>query len=168
MAWAEAYLCTKWHLDPSSRLATTDGQKLGGGCASWGSGSPANTMWPGQRPTSVPTGILTHHAFGHDMGRKLGAAVFFRAEVGPHVTQCGLGRGLPSYQVASQSMQPFGHNTWAEVGGCCAPPFLGRAGSPCNTMSPRSRSTSVPSGILIHLAIWPQQTWAEYWGLCLF
>jgi len=27
---AEAYLHTKWHLDPSSRLATTDtGQKLG-------------------------------------------------------------------------------------------------------------------------------------------
>ena len=24
MAWAEAYLRTKWHLDPSSRLATTD------------------------------------------------------------------------------------------------------------------------------------------------
>jgi len=28
------YIRTKWHLDPSSRLATTDmGQKLGGGCA---------------------------------------------------------------------------------------------------------------------------------------
>jgi len=32
-AWAEAYLNTKWHLDPSSCLATTDvGRKLGG-CA---------------------------------------------------------------------------------------------------------------------------------------
>ena len=30
VAWAEAYLQTKWHLNPSSRLATTDmGQKLG-------------------------------------------------------------------------------------------------------------------------------------------
>jgi len=30
VAWAEAYLLTKWHLDPSSRLATTDmGRKLG-------------------------------------------------------------------------------------------------------------------------------------------
>jgi len=28
--WAEAYLRTKWHLDPSSRLATIDmGRKLG-------------------------------------------------------------------------------------------------------------------------------------------
>jgi len=29
-AWAEAYLSTKWHLDPSSRFATIDmGQKVG-------------------------------------------------------------------------------------------------------------------------------------------
>ena len=32
-------------------------------------------------------------------------------ELGPHLTQCGLGRGLPPYQVASWSIQPFGHNT---------------------------------------------------------
>jgi len=32
VAWAEAYLRTKWHLDPSSRLATIDmGRKVGGG-----------------------------------------------------------------------------------------------------------------------------------------
>jgi len=31
VAWAEAYLLTKWHLDPSSRLATIDmGRKVGG------------------------------------------------------------------------------------------------------------------------------------------
>jgi len=30
VAWAEAYLRTKWHLDSSSRLAATDmGRKLG-------------------------------------------------------------------------------------------------------------------------------------------
>jgi len=30
VAWAEAYLHTKWHLDPSSRLATIDmGRKFG-------------------------------------------------------------------------------------------------------------------------------------------
>jgi len=28
----------------------------------------------------------------------------------PHLTHCRLGRGLPLYQVASWSMQPFGHN----------------------------------------------------------
>jgi len=36
IAWAEAYLRTKWHLDPASRLATTDmGRKLGA-VALWG------------------------------------------------------------------------------------------------------------------------------------
>jgi len=40
VAWAEAYLHTKWHLSPSIRLATTDiGRKLGGGgCAPLGEG----------------------------------------------------------------------------------------------------------------------------------
>ena len=75
-AWAEAYLRTKLHLDPSSLLATTD------------------------------------------MDQKLGDCV----------------------------------------------PFWGRVGSPSNTKSPKPRPTSVPSGILIHPAIWPQQTWAENWG----
>jgi len=35
-------------------------------------------------------------------------------------------------------------------------------------MSPGPRSTSLPSGILIHPAFWPQQVWAENWGLCPF
>ena len=30
VAWAKVYLRTKWHLDPSSRLATTHGPKIGG------------------------------------------------------------------------------------------------------------------------------------------
>jgi len=50
--------------------------------------------------------------------------------------------------------------------GGCAP--LGGAGSPSNTMWPGPRSTSLPSGILIHPAVLPQQTWAEKWGLCPF
>jgi len=37
-----------------------------------------------------------------DMSRKLGAVSLREGELGPHVTQCGLGLGLPnSYQVAS-------------------------------------------------------------------
>jgi len=47
----------------------------------------------------------------------------------------------------------------------CAP--LGGAGSRSNTMSPGPTSISLPSGILIHPAVRPQQTWAENWGgLC--
>jgi len=59
-AWAETYLCTKWHLDPSSRLATTDmGWKVWVLCPFWGrAGSPSNTIWPWLRPTSVPSFIL--------------------------------------------------------------------------------------------------------------
>jgi len=37
-----------------------------------------------------------------DMGRKVGDAVPLSVvELGPHLTQCGLGRGLPPHQVAS-------------------------------------------------------------------
>jgi len=44
-------------------------------------------------------------------------------------------------------------------GGCCARvPFHGAAGSLSNTMLPGPRPTSVPSGILIHLTVWPQYT----------
>jgi len=42
-----------------------------------------------------------------DMGRKLCPLL---GELGPHLAQYGLGRGLPPYQVASLSIQPFAHN----------------------------------------------------------
>jgi len=35
-------------------------------------------------------------------------------------------------------------------------------------MSLGSRPTFLQSGVFIHRAIWPQQTWAENWGLCPF
>jgi len=48
-----------------------------------------------------------------DMGCKLGgsAPFFVEGELGPHLTQCGQGRGLSACQVSSWSIQPFGHNT---------------------------------------------------------
>jgi len=49
-----------------------------------------------------------------------------------------------------------------KVGGA-VPLSEGEAGSPSNTMSPWPRPTSVPSGILIHLTVWRQQTRAENW-----
>ena len=49
------------------------------------------------------------------------------------------------------------------------PPFSGGgAESPSNTMSPGTRPIFLPSGILIHPAIWPQQIWTENWDLCPF
>ena len=44
-------------------------------------------------------------------------------------------------------------------GNCCAPFAERGAGSPSNTIWPGMRPTSVPSGILIHPAVWPQWTW---------
>jgi len=46
---------------------------------------------------------------------------FRGGELGPHLTQCGLGRRLLPYQVASSSIQPFGHNRHGpKIGWGCA------------------------------------------------
>ena len=62
-------------------------------------------------------------------------------------------------------MGDSGHNRHGpQNGGCCAP-FAGERGAGSHlTLWPRLRSTSVPSDILIHPAIWPQQIWTENWG----
>jgi len=46
----------------------------------------------------------------------------FRAELVCRLIQCGLGRGLLPYEVASSSIQPFGHNKHGPKlgGGGCA------------------------------------------------
>jgi len=77
VACVEAYLRTKWHLDPSSRLAITDMGRFffGGGLFPLGSGaeSASNTMLPGPRPTIVSSGIVIHPPFGHNKhGPKIG------------------------------------------------------------------------------------------------
>ena len=82
-------------------------------------------------------------------------------ELGFHLTQCRLGRGLlPPYQVVSWCIQSFDHNKqWPKSGGCfqvlCP---WGRTGSPSNTISPRPMPTSVRSGVVIHPAVWPHCT----------
>ena len=57
---------------------------------------------------------------------------------------------------AVAEMGDRGHSTctWAEKRGCCAP-FAG-AGTSSSIMWPGPRSTSVPSGVFIRPAIWPQ------------
>jgi len=67
VAWVEAYLRTKWHNDPSSRLAITDmGQKLQGAAVPffWGGGEldvPIyhNVAWA-EAYLELPSGILIH------------------------------------------------------------------------------------------------------------
>ena len=59
VAWAKAYLHTKWHLNP-----------------------PA--VWP-----------------QWTWAENWRGCVLFKGELGPHLTQCRLGQGIPLYQVAS-------------------------------------------------------------------
>jgi len=96
----QAYLRTKWYPD-----ASRHGPKIGG-CAPLfeaGAGSPSNTKSPGPRPTFIPSGILIHPAVWSQLTWAENCGVvplFFCGGLGPHVTQCGLGRGLPPCQVS--------------------------------------------------------------------
>jgi len=93
-----------------------------------------------------------------DMCQKLGLWPFLGGrKLGPYLTECGLGRGLTPYQVASWYIQPFDHNTLAEKWRLLSPLF-GGAGFPSNTMWSRPRSASTPSFIPIHPTVWPQYT----------
>ena len=76
------------------------------------------------------------------------------------------------YQLASSSIQPFGLNRHGPkncVGmGVGVPFFWGLLQGPHRTKSPGPRPTPIPSGILVHSAVWPQLTLAENLGLCPF
>ena len=89
------------------------GQNLGAlpllGVGAW---SPSNTKSPGLRPTFIPSGILIHPAIWPQQiwAENWGLCPFGEGKVGPHLTQCGQGRGLPARQVSSSCVQPFGHS----------------------------------------------------------
>jgi len=87
-------------------------------------GSASNTMSPGPRPTSVPSGILMHPVVWRQQtwAEKWGLPCSLTEEgekQGPHLTQCCLGRGISPYQVASWSIEPFGYNRHGENWGLC-------------------------------------------------
>jgi len=170
VAWSEAYLQTKWHLDPSSCLATIHtGRKLGRGTRNripvWGGElGPHLTQSPGPRPTSIPSVILIHPAI---WPQQIWAENWWLCPFG------GGGAGSPSNRMwpgpRPTCTQLFGDNRHGPKIGGSAPFLGGGAGSPSNTVSLGSRPTCLPSGILIHRAIWSQQIWAENWGvLCPF
>jgi len=54
--------------------------------------------------------------------------------------------------ISNKSSAVWPQQTWAEKWGICC----GGATFPCNTVWPGPRPASVPSGILIHPAVWPQ------------
>jgi len=105
VAWAEVYFRTKWRLHPSTRLATIDmNRKLGAvPLLGRGTATPSNTTSPGPRFTSVPSGILIHPAVWpqRTLAENWGCISLGEGELGPHLTQCRLGCGLPPNQVPS-------------------------------------------------------------------
>ena len=106
----------------------------------------------------------------HRPKRRRGAAVPLsqEGELGPRLTQCGMGRGLYfRTKWRLHPLQPFGRHG-PKIGGLC--PFWGGELGAHLTQSRLAgpRPTSIPSGILVHRAVWPQRTWAEKWGLCTF
>jgi len=63
-------------------------------------------------------------------GPKIRQLCPFTGELGPHLTQCGLGRGLPPYQMASWSSSRLATTDMGRKLGGCAPFFGGEgAGS---------------------------------------
>ena len=78
------------------------GPKIGwGGCALFleVAVSPSNTKSPEPRPTSIPV----IQPFGHNgqWPKIVRLGPFRGGELGPHLTQCRVGRRLPPYQAAS-------------------------------------------------------------------
>jgi len=124
-----------------------------------GAGSPSNTMWPGPRPTPVPSGILLHptvwpqQSWAENWGCVRSLFFWWGGSWDPSNTMWPGPRPtiVPS---APWFIDPFGHNRHGLKSGGLLCPLFERAGSPSNTMSPGPRPTSVPSGLLIHPAVW--------------
>ena len=146
-------------------------------CIRWGPGPPmgrGNFWWEKERPVvkysdSLPWAVqqelsscLDGRLFGHNRHwpKSGGLLCPIRGELGPHLTQCGLGRGLPPYQVASWSIEPFGHNRHgSKSGGCCAYFRGGGAVSPSITQCCLGGGLPyIPNGIVIHPTVWSQYT----------
>jgi len=161
VAGAAAYLRSKWHLDPPSRLATINlGHKVGAvPLFRWGSWVTHLTQCGlGRGLTSVPSDPSSP-LVTIDMGRKLGASVPIM----------GGGAGFPSNTV-SRGPRPaslpsgmliypasWSHQIWAKNWGLC-PYGGGEPESPSKTMWPWSRPTCMPSFVLIYPTVWPQYT----------
>jgi len=150
--------------------------------------SPGDSTLPTPKPAVCNTqrNVVLYSTHQRNCGNKYPAA----AEMGDRFATIDMGRGLrtqagwrkprlmqqahdgklyvvnylPPYQVASKSIQPFGHNRHGpKSGGSYAPFGRGGAGSPSNTMWLGPRPTSIPSGILIHPTVWPRYTNVTDW-----
>jgi len=134
-----------------------------GGCAPFrgGAATPSNTTSPGPNWHLDPSS----HLATIDMGQKLGwgCALFFWGSWVPIEHKVAWAK---AYLHTKWHLSPSSHLATMDIGrklGGCAPLGEGRW-DPSNIMSPGPRPACVPSGIVIHPAAWPQQTWAEIGG----
>jgi len=116
-------------------------------------------MWPGPRPTFVPSGILIHPAIWPQLtwAKKWGLCAFLGG--GSWVPINTISPGPKPSSVPKWQFDPSSHLATTDKGGKfpgCAPFWGMGAGSVSNTMSPGPRPTFLLSGTLIHPAIWPQ------------
>jgi len=122
-------------------------------------GTPVyNTKSHGPRLTSKPSGTLVHPAVLATTNnwptiRRL--YPFREGELCPHLKQCSIGRGLPPYQVASWSVQPFGHNRPGPKTGGSAP-FRRGGWVPIWHKVAWAEAYLHANGILMHPGVWPQ------------
>jgi len=93
-------------------------------------GPPPNTMWPGPKPTTLPSGTLIHPA------------------VWPHQTWAA------DYLDAGKAFT----RKFRMWGLLCHFPWGGGTGAPPNIVWPEPRPTCMPSFILIRPTVWPQYT----------
>ena len=114
------------------------GPKIGGLCPFLGGGGSASkTMWPGPRPTSIPSGILTYPAVWPQQkwAKNWGTVPFGGGGTRYPSSTMWPGRkptSMPSAILIHPAIWP--QQTWAENWGLC-PLFWEGAGSPYNTMS---------------------------------
>jgi len=121
-------------------------------CVRWGSSSPERGTHPNFRPMSIvakrsPIRSTAEHLSKPGFQCLVWATVCTRT------------------QRSAVSIQPFGHNrNWTKSGSYFFETGWG-SWYPSNTMWPGPRPTSISSGILIHPAVWPQQTRKQN-GVC--
>jgi len=113
-------------------------------------GSPSNTMWPGPRPTSVPSGILIHPSVWPQQTTTTTTST--TTVLRPHVQDYPGEPVVPKETFTHVWPQQTCAKNWEGV----AVPLFGGAESPSNTMWARPRPISVPSGIFSHPSAWPQ------------
>jgi len=118
-----------------------------------GRGTPSSTMWPGQRPTSVPSVILIHPAVWpqYTFAKNWGLCLFGEEQLGPHLMSLGPKTiYLPSGILIHPTIWP--QQIWAKNWGLC--PF---GGGVADTMW-QGRGLHARQVILICPTVWPQYT----------